>query len=304
MRIHSPSLPELHAFVAVARTGSLTVAAQHLSVTQGAVSHAIQRLEAHLGLQLFDRHRRGSSLNPAGQAYFDAVAPALDALEAASVRAQGEEDPDLLRIAVIPTFASHWLIRRLPRFHELHPKVRLDFVPYQRERLFTFPNMHATIRGGDGVFPEGVEGAYVAGRLIVPVLRPDEGCIAHPSDFLHRSLLFHTSQPDAWKIWFAALGCPVGKLQLAQGFDQVSQLLEAAAAGLGAAIVQRCLVSDYIDDGRLRIAWDADVLNSRGYYLAHPFHRRLHPPLAKFREWLFHEAQAGEPVGRVRNPLQ
>jgi len=289
VRIHSPSLPELHAFVAVARTGSLTAAAQHLSVTQGAVSHAIQRLEEHLGVQLFDRHRRGSALNAAGQAYFDAVATALDALEAASTRARGQEDPDLLRIAVIPTFASHWLIRRLPRFRELHPKVRLDFVPYQREHLFTFPNMHATIRGGDGTFPEGVEGAYLTGRLIVPVLRPDAGGITQPADLQHGPLLFHTNQPDAWKIWFTALGCPASDLQLAHGFDQVSQLLEAAAAGLGAAIVQRCLVGDYIDDGRLRIAWDAEVINSRGYYLAYPFHRRLHPPLAAFQKWILEE---------------
>lgn len=79
-----------------------------------------------------------------------------------------------------------------------------------------------------------------------------------------------------------------------------SQLFEAAAAGLGAAIVQRCLVGDYIDDGRLRIAWDAEVVNSRGYYLVHPSHQRLHRPLTAFRQWIREEAQASELA--QRNP--
>lgn len=92
--------------------------------------------------------------------------------------------------------------------------------------------------------------------------------MALPSTRRRPRAVCRPNQPDARKIWFTALGCPASDLQLAHGFDQVSQLLEATATGLGPAIVQRSLVVDYIDNGRLRIAWDAEVINSRGYYLA------------------------------------
>ena len=55
MRMHSPSLSELHAFSAAARLGSYSLAAQELYVTQGGISRAIARLEEHLGFALFER---------------------------------------------------------------------------------------------------------------------------------------------------------------------------------------------------------------------------------------------------------
>ena len=58
MRMHSPSLSELHAFAAAARLGSYSLAARELYVTQGGISRAIARLEEHLGFALFERQGR------------------------------------------------------------------------------------------------------------------------------------------------------------------------------------------------------------------------------------------------------
>ena len=66
MRSHAPSLPEPHAFAVAARLGSFSQAADELSVTQGAISRAIARLEEHLGLALFQRDGRRSVLTRAG----------------------------------------------------------------------------------------------------------------------------------------------------------------------------------------------------------------------------------------------
>jgi len=76
MRIQSPSLSELHAFAQAARLGSYTLAAEQLSVTQGAISRAIARLEEHLGFALFERQGRRSVLSTAGRQYLDAIGPA------------------------------------------------------------------------------------------------------------------------------------------------------------------------------------------------------------------------------------
>jgi LysR family glycine cleavage system transcriptional activator len=55
MRFKSPSLPELHAFLAVCQLGSFRQAADVLCVTQAAVSRAVQRLEQRLECTLLDR---------------------------------------------------------------------------------------------------------------------------------------------------------------------------------------------------------------------------------------------------------
>ncbi|MDY0106947.1 MAG: LysR family transcriptional regulator, partial [Giesbergeria sp.] len=67
MRIQSPSLVELHAFLAVARTGSFRRAAQELCVTQAAVSRAVMRLEADMGQEVFLRTGSGVVLTGLGE---------------------------------------------------------------------------------------------------------------------------------------------------------------------------------------------------------------------------------------------
>ena len=138
MRIRSPSLPELHAFVHAARLSSFIKAAQSLDVTAGAISRSIARLEAHLGMSVFQRHSRGCVLTPQGRLYFESVAPAIDALEGAALMAQGLQaagEGAALKLSVTPTLATHWLIRRLRDFYRQHPEVRQSFVPYHLDEL-------------------------------------------------------------------------------------------------------------------------------------------------------------------------
>src|SRR5688500_15478882 len=110
VRIRSPSLPELHAFAALAKTGSFSRAAESLCVTQGAVSRAIARLEAHLGQTLVMRRGRRSELTPVGEAYLQGVAGALEQLESAAQALQASSRQRALRVSVTPSLFSKWLI--------------------------------------------------------------------------------------------------------------------------------------------------------------------------------------------------
>jgi LysR family glycine cleavage system transcriptional activator len=296
MKIRSPSLPELHAFVAVSRLGSTVRAAEHLHVTQGTVSRAVQRLEDHLGTSLFDRHRRGTVLNAAGKSYLASVAPALDTLEQAAAQLRSDPNPSVLRISVIPAVANHWLIRRLPDFTARHPDVELGFVPYKKDSGWFLDDTQASIRGGDAAAPpEGLEKNYLFGKRIAPVCSPRfcaDLSSSHGAEQLKsQPLLFHTSQPEAWAIWFAAMGSSTEDIKLHLGFDQVSQLLEAAAAGLGIAMVQHCLAIDYLETHKLALAWPASANNTRGYYLYHPTSEKNHRALQEFKSWLLTEAE-------------
>src|SRR5438270_2551023 len=79
-----PPLPNLLAFEAVARRRSFALAAVELHLTASAVSHQVSRLEAHMGVRLFERNAHGVRLSTAGEHYLSRIGGALSAIAAAS----------------------------------------------------------------------------------------------------------------------------------------------------------------------------------------------------------------------------
>lgn len=293
MRIHSPSLPELHAFAAAARLGSFSRAAEELSVTQGAISRAVARLEDHLGLALFAREGRRSVLTQAGADYLDAVAPSVATIESATLALRQRRKPQRLRLSVAPSLFSHWLIPRLPDFQARHPGIALSFAPYRRDDPLTAPDIDAWVRVGRSDWPAGLATDYLVGRELVPICRPADlqgpQAIRAPDDLLARPLLFHTNYPDNWAHWFAGVGCNHGPLVPAADFELVSLLVQAVIAGLGVAVVQRALVEPELAAGRVAIAVDRPVLLDRGYHLCRPTTRASQPALEVLRGWLLEQ---------------
>lgn len=101
MRIQSPSLVELHAFLAVARTGNFRRAAHDLCVTQAAVSRAVARLEAELGQEVFVRGSAGVVLTPLGMDLQRMTARHVRGLEAAGVRLRKQPERLRLQLSVV-----------------------------------------------------------------------------------------------------------------------------------------------------------------------------------------------------------
>ncbi|OWU86151.1 LysR family transcriptional regulator [Oceanicola sp. 22II-s10i] len=85
-------LKTLDAVLAIARRGSFRAAALDLDVSTTALSHMIARLEAELGVRLFNRTTRSVSLTDAGRAFIDRVAPALTDIRAALDTARSLRD--------------------------------------------------------------------------------------------------------------------------------------------------------------------------------------------------------------------
>src|SRR4051812_5283175 len=103
-----PELPALRAFVAVARRGGFTAAADDLGISQQAVSRAVAGLEAELGVELVERHARGARPTAAGaslQADAERLLADLDiAVERARVAGGG--GTGVLRIATTPAITD------------------------------------------------------------------------------------------------------------------------------------------------------------------------------------------------------
>ncbi|MEG0555094.1 MAG: LysR substrate-binding domain-containing protein [Comamonas sp.] len=293
MRMHSPSLSELHAFAAAARLGSFSLAAQELYVTQGGISRAVARLEEHLGFALFERQGRRNTLTAAGQTYLQAVEPAITAIEAASAAARKRRHGPQLRLSVAPTIFSHWLIPRLPDFSARHPGVMLSFAPYKRDDALNAPEIDAWIRVGSR-WPADIHADYVIGRDLVPICHPRELQGPQPiqtaQDLLARPLLFHTNYPGNWACWMQAQGITGPCPPPAADFETVALLTQAVAAGMGVAMVQRCLVEEDLSSGRVALALNAPVHIERGYFLCRPAGRSPSTTLEQFRQWVLEQA--------------
>src|SRR5262245_48849748 len=149
-----PPLNAIRAFEAAARHLSITLAADELHVTAGAVSRQIKGLEEVLGVQLLTRGHRQIALTRQGGDYYRAVARALDGLRDATRRLKRRGQRKQLRVRAYTTFAMRWLIPRLSGFQAQHPdievllKASLEPVDFRKE------DIDGAVRLGDGRWPD------------------------------------------------------------------------------------------------------------------------------------------------------
>lgn len=124
------NLRELEAVIAIARRGTFRAAAIDLGMSTTALSHTICRLEAGLGVRLFNRTTRSVSLTDAGRLFVQQVAPSLQDLHAAleTVRSQRETPSGTIRINAAP-FAARAIISPLVlEFLRRYPEMNVDLV--------------------------------------------------------------------------------------------------------------------------------------------------------------------------------
>jgi len=118
-------LRDLRYFVEVARCRSFTSAAIRLSVSSGAVSKAVSRLEDHMHKALFVRSNRTLRLTTDGEKLFARVDDAYLALDAAWTRRDGGNISGTVHLSTFSIYGRVHLARYLPMFLEAHPQVEV-----------------------------------------------------------------------------------------------------------------------------------------------------------------------------------
>ncbi len=127
----SPSIPPLlglHAYEAAARHLSFAAAAAELHLSPSAVSQRVRTLEAHLGVQLFERLPRSLLLTKMGEAYLPAVRDIFEDLSAATSGLFGATGQTTLTVRVQISYAATWLAPRLAEFCGTFPHVDVQLV--------------------------------------------------------------------------------------------------------------------------------------------------------------------------------
>lgn len=127
-------------FYETARFASFSTAAQHLYISQSAISQCIHQLETDLNVKLFSRSRRGVSLTKEGSLLFQKIETAMLAIE------QGETLLERLRhlesgeltIAAGDTITSHFLLPYLEKFHAYYPQIRIEMANSYSSHMLQF----------------------------------------------------------------------------------------------------------------------------------------------------------------------
>lgn len=271
MKFQAASLVELHAFLSVCRSGSMRQAAEQLCVTQAAVSRAVLRLERRLGCALFERSAQGVVPNAAARALRERIEPHLRELEHAFAEFGRVHGPrHTLRLSVVPTLGTRWLMPRLKAFQAGHPDIDVQLRQFHHDEDFQRDDVDVWIhlkRAGRR-WPRGISARYLLGRHLTPVCTPAIASrLDGPGDLLKETLLHHTNFPENWQLWMDAAKVDVQRLKLGSGFDLSNNLIVAAADGMGVIIVQPCLVERELASGELVRPFELSVSTGRGYYL-------------------------------------
>jgi len=115
---------------AIVDSGSFAAASEALDMSQSGVSRSVARLEARLGIRLFDRTTRSVKLTDEGRRFYEQIVPLLSGLEeAASTASQGATAVrGRLRVNIDPFFSRLFLGPRLGAFVEKYPELQLDLI--------------------------------------------------------------------------------------------------------------------------------------------------------------------------------
>lgn len=293
------SRPPLHAlpgFIAAARSGNLSRAAESLNLTVSALSHQIRGLEERLCLRLFARGARGVELTVDGRRLYERIGAHFDALEQA-LRPYCARRDDVLTLTLMPSFASSWLVPRLPRFLAAHPQLEINLqssvavVDFERET-----DIDAGLRFGPGTWP-GLEVVHLFDDWVTPTASPALiEKLGRPTPQTLAEFPLLGAPGGRWSEWFEHFGGKPPRRFVAN-FDDSETLHRAAAEGLGIALGRETLARPLVEAGRLVLLCDEWLKAEFAHYLVYPARSAQHAGLIAFREWLLAEARAYRPRG-------
>ncbi|EGI75769.1 LysR substrate-binding domain-containing protein [Hylemonella gracilis] len=314
MRRKLPSTQALACFEAAARHQSYTRAAQELALTQSAVSRQILALEDFLGLTLFTRSRHGVVLTAQGAAYARQVAQRLAALERDTLDAMAQQGDGahggVIALAAVATFATRWLIPRLPRLTQAHPDMVVHIETRTRPFLFADQEFDAALYAGTADQMQrwaGTQATALMAEEVLPVCSPAllQGAVSRrpsqarpgltPSQIASLPLLQQSTRPTAWRQWFEAQGVDTPRAMAGPRHELFSMTAMAAAHGLGVALVPTMLIEEELARGELVVASPRPLKSGRTYYYVTPEPDQdqvERTAVSQLRDWLLAQAQS------------
>jgi DNA-binding transcriptional LysR family regulator len=293
------TLNQLTSFLAVAREGSVSAAAEKLYVTQPSISAAVSSLSRELGVELTQRVGRGIGLTPAGDAFRPYAADVLGLIEQGRQAAREAADASMrsLRIVAVATAAEYVVPSLLRAFHRLHPEVSLTLEVANRATVFERVLEHEVDVAIAGRPPEDERIAGVA------FLKNELALIVSPDDELAgaRSARSELLADRVWLMREPGSGTRQLVAEFLANHDLRPQTLtlgsngaikEAVRLGLGVSLQSRVAVEHELRAGALAEVGVRGGLPNRQWYALHSATVPPRPAVEQFLRF------ANGPAGR------
>jgi LysR family transcriptional regulator, glycine cleavage system transcriptional activator len=275
-------------FHAVARAGSISKAADELSVTPSAVSQQIQALEVQLGISLLNKIGRRVVLTEAGERYFAMITDDIDGIEEATSIIRGHRTVTTLTVRATPTLSNKWLLPRLGTFLDAHPELEVRLDATNQPTDFNSELVDIEIRHGDGRW----SGLFVEGLVeenFWPVCAPSyaaEGSLV-PKDVLGFRLIHSVKSQAQWQPWLVRAGVVHDFRWKRVLFDRSHMAIDAACDGMGIALESNLMMWRELRDGRLTcpVISPPTVSLTTQWIVCPPDHLR-HKKVRIFLDWV------------------
>ncbi|ERM52627.1 LysR family transcriptional regulator, partial [Vibrio mimicus CAIM 1883] len=288
-------LKSLYSFVAVAETGSMTLAAEALNVSHSAISQAIKSLETQLDQPLFHRVGRQVVLNSAGKRYYQKVAPALEQIVEATESLLKPTYSNRITLNMINSLALHWWIPRVSSFQAFAPEVDIRISTLTgtfslADQGVDVALIHGQLRDWQDYYCEKLaedELVMVASRTVVSSEISAQQALAQlPAIFAS-----NPRRQNDWEIWCQANQVSPPKQQRNLSFAASAQALQATLSGLGVFVTHRLFVKQEVESGILKEIGNTVIHPDQGYYFACSADKLRSEAVLKLRNWLSSEFQ-------------
>ena len=253
-----PPLRSLEAFIRVVRAGSAKTAAAELALSPSALSRRLGALEEFIGKPVFERKHQLLKLTDEGQQLYDAVAPLIDEMADRIDRLIDTGQVLRLRLGVLPLFGSQRLFPRLGELRKLHPQLHIDIDSSAAAETKLGDTIDAAI-----ILSEGPDLAKLN----------------------RQTFLVHNDLPMSFEAWKRTLHLEALQPAAIDHFDSGQLILEAAAQGLGIAIMH----DDHYKrshDPRVARLYDIEVDSPYSYWFVCRPRALQSRPVRLFHDWM------------------
>lgn len=284
-----PPLKSLLAFRHSAQSLSFKKAAEHLFVTQAAISQQIKTLEQALGVELFERHTRQVLLTAEGQYLYEYVERAFQSLEEGVKGITEDPNPNTLVISSLPSFSSRWLVSRLGHFQAQAPDINIRLSPSIGLSTFSDNDLDLCIRLGQGQY-EGLTSKLLLEEYLVLVCAPS---LINNNEPIREQLInipiITDTGPDVEHVWpllqrFLNMYDMPMKSHL--HVTDSTSLMEALLSRQGLAMIRYGLAYEQIEKGQLICPLPLYMKSKYDIYLVAPAPHFKYQKVQNFQHWL------------------
>ncbi|MGF1703325.1 LysR substrate-binding domain-containing protein [Photobacterium makurazakiensis] len=283
----TPTMKELKAFLATAKTLSFTHAAKTLNVTQGAVSRQIIALEERLQVPLFTRHARGLILTDKGQQFLPLVEQAMNQIHQAIAAITTDKQTIKLKA---PSCITTWLLPKLMAFQQCYPDIDVELTSAINHNInFASEAFSAGICYDSEIHSNTLITQLLFEEALSPMCAPS--LLSNNSQDLSADQLclftwLHATQNQSdWRLWLSESDSGNTFSAQNQQFATLDLAVSAAIQGFGIAVGDVTLAQQDLDSGRLIMPHPLTVKSGKGYYLVCP-HENMSHSLTLLFEWL------------------